>query len=214
MISKKTHDLAKKIWDYHHLNHKLEKADCILVLGSHDVRVAGRGAQLFLQGLAPLIIFSGGKGRLTNAWQKTEAEEFAKIAIHMGVPEGKILKEDKSSNTGENIIFTKKLLEEYKIQPRKIILVQKPYMERRSYATFKKLWSEIELIVTSPQMSFDEYPNEEISIDDVINIMVGDLQRIKEYPAKGFQIPQEIPVGVWDAYDKLVGSGYNKHLIK
>lgn len=44
--------LAQKIWDYHRLNHKLEKADCIWVLGSHDARVAERGAQLFIESLA------------------------------------------------------------------------------------------------------------------------------------------------------------------
>lgn len=214
MDKEKTYHLAKKIWDYHHLNQKIQKSDCILVLGSHDIRVAERGAQLFLQGFAPLIIFSGGRGNLTSSWKKTEAEEFAKIAVHMGVPEGKILKEDKSSNTGENITFTRKLLEEHNIKPQRIILVQKPYMERRAYATFKKFWPEVELIVTSPQILLEEYPNEEISMDDVINIMVGDLQRIKEYPSKGFQIPQEIPSDIWDAYESLVRFGYTKHLIK
>lgn len=179
------------------MNHALEKADCILVLGSHDLRVAERGAQLFLEGWAPLLVFSGGRGNLTSTWEKTEGELFAKIAIEMGVPEDKILIEDKSSNTGENILFTKKLLSKRGIDPRKIILVQKPYMERRSYATFKKVWPEKEVIVTSPKISFEDYANEKISEDEAINIMVGYLQRIKIYSEKGFQIPQEIPDDVW-----------------
>ena len=66
-------------------------------------------------------------------------------------------------------------------------------MERRSYATFKKHWPDKELMVTSPQIPFDEYANEEIPLERVIHIMAGDLQRIKFYPAKGFQIHQEIP---------------------
>ncbi len=49
--------LARKIWNYHKLNQKLEEADCILVLGSHDIRVAKRGALLFLEGWAPLLVF-------------------------------------------------------------------------------------------------------------------------------------------------------------
>ena len=56
--------------------------------------------------------------------------------------------------------------------------------------------------------------NSEISKDDVINIIVGDLQRMKEYPEKGFQIVQKIPESVWQAYEKLVDLGYNKHLMK
>jgi hypothetical protein len=47
----------------------------------------------------------------------------------------------------------------------------------------------------------------------VINIMVGDLQRIKEYPAKGFQIYQEIPHDVWAAYEELIEAGYSKRLV-
>jgi uncharacterized SAM-binding protein YcdF (DUF218 family) len=90
-------------------------------------------------------------------------------------------------------------------------------MERRSYATFKKVWPEKELVVTSPRGSFDEYlarlSNKDLSTDDVISIMVGDLQRIRVYPDKGFQIPQDIPVDVWDAFEALVKAGYDKHLV-
>jgi uncharacterized SAM-binding protein YcdF (DUF218 family) len=60
-----------------------------------------------------------------------------------------------------------------------VILVQKPYMQRRAYATFKKVWPDKDVIVTAPQVSFEEYPNEIIKKDDVISIMVGDTQRIK-----------------------------------
>jgi hypothetical protein len=43
--------------------------------------------------------------------------------------------------------------------------------------------------------------------------MVGDLQRIKVYPEKGFQISQDIPDDVWKAYEELVRLGYTKHLV-
>lgn len=208
-------ELAKKIWDYHHLNHPLKKADCILVLGSHDTSVAERGTQLFLDGWAPLLIFSGGLGNLTKeVWTRPEAEIFADIALRMGVPRENILIENKSTNTGENILFAKRLLEARGMNPQKFIAVQKPYMERRTFATFVKIWPGKELVVTSPQLSFEEYTSDGIPKDDVIHIMVGDLQRIKEYPAKGFQIYQEIPADVWRVYEELVKLGYTKHLIQ
>ena len=84
--------------------------------------------------------------------------------------------------------------------------------ERRSYATFKKRWPDKNVIVTSPQISFEEYPNDEIPLEKVINIMVGDLQRIKIYPEKGFQLFQDIPDDVWQAYQRLIELGYNRHL--
>ena len=214
-ITEETQELAKILWNYHLLNHQMVKSDCILTLGSHDLRVANRAAELYLQGLAPLLIMSGGLGNVTKGvWTVPEADQFAQIAIKMGVPEKDILIENKSTNTGENIQFTGELLKANQLDPQSFIVVQKPYMERRSFATFKKHWPDKELVVTSPQLSFDEYPNEEISKERVINIMVGDLQRIRYYPAKGFQIEQHIPDEVWKAWERLVELGYDKHLIK
>jgi hypothetical protein len=69
-------------------------------------------------------------------------------------------------------------------------------------------------MVTSPKIAFEDYPTEEIPLEKVINIMVGDLQRIKFYPAKGFQVYQEIPGDTWQAYEQLVAAGFDKHLMK
>ncbi len=207
--------LARIIWDYHHMNHVLKKSDCIFVLGSNDIRMAEHAADLYLQGYAPFIIFSGGFGRLTGGvFKKPEADLFADVAAKKGVPPEKIFIENKSTNTGENIELTKKLLAEKGLNFDTFIVVQKPYMERRAYATFKKCWPEKECIISSPSISFESYPNQEISKETLINVMVGDLQRIKIYPEKGFQIFQEIPTEVWNAYEELVKLGYTHHLVE
>jgi uncharacterized SAM-binding protein YcdF (DUF218 family) len=215
MITSEIFSLAQILWNYHHMNHQLRKSDCILALGSHDLRVAHRAADLYLEGWAPLIIMSGGLGNFTkNMWIDPEADQFAAIAIQRGVPANNILVENSSTNTGENILYSKRLLEQKGLNPESFIVVQKPYMERRSYATFKMHWPDKKLIVTSPQIPFEQYPTAEIPIERVINIMTGDLQRIKLYPEKGFQIHQEIPPGVWNAYKKLISAGFDEHLIK
>jgi uncharacterized SAM-binding protein YcdF (DUF218 family) len=211
--------LAERIWRYHHMNHELAPADAILVLCSHDTAVAERAADVFLEGWAPLLIFSGGLGAITRQmWSEPEADQFAAIAIAKGVPEDSILIENRSTNTGENVRFTKQLLEERGIDPGSFILVQKPYMERRGFATFRKLWPGKPVIVTSTPVSYEEYlsnySSSALSREDVISIMVGDLQRVKEYPARGFQIPQEIPDDVWEAFEALVAAGYDRHLIR
>jgi uncharacterized SAM-binding protein YcdF (DUF218 family) len=211
--------LAEQIWDYHRLNHELTQADAILVLCSHDERVAERGAHLFLEGWAPLLIFSGGRGAITSRlWAEPEAERFARIAIDLGVPGDRIIIEPNSTNTGENVRFTRQLLGEQGIDPQRFIVVQKPYMERRSYATFLQYWPEKDLIVTSPQASFDdylaEYTHSSLSADDVIGIMLGDLQRIRFYPELGYQIAQDIPADVWNAFEQLVEAGYDKYLVR
>jgi uncharacterized SAM-binding protein YcdF (DUF218 family) len=210
--------LAEILWDYHHVNHRLSPADAILVLCSHDTIVAVRGAELFLGGWAALLIFSGGLGSITRRlWQEPEADQFARIAVGMGVPADRILVENKSTNTGENVLFTKRMLADRDLDPQKFIVVQKPYMERRSYATFRKVWPEKEVLVTSPQLSIDEYlqrySHGALTANDVISIMVGDLQRIRLYADKGFQIPQDIPDHVWRAYEGLVAAGYDRYVV-
>ncbi len=217
-MDQQTFALAETIWNYHLMKHQLAKADAILVLCSHDERVAERGAQLFLEGWAPLIIFSGGQGAITKRlWDEPEAERFARIAVKLGVPRENILIEKSSTNTGENVQYTRKMLEARGLDPQKFIVVQKPYMERRSYATFLRYWPEKQVIVTSPQVSFRdyvaEYSHRSLSADDVIGIMVGDLQRIKLYPALGYQVAQEIPDDVWSAFEGLVSAGFDKYLI-
>jgi len=211
--------LAQQLWDYHRLGHELVKSDAIVVLCSHDERVAERGAELFLDNWAPLLIFSGGLGAITKGlWTEPEAIRFSRIAESMGVPPEHILVEDKSTNTGENVRYTRDLLRRKVLDPNRFIAVQKPYMERRTYATFRKVWPEKDLVVTSPQVSFDQYLDQyahsTLTPEDVIAIMVGDLQRIRLYPDKGYQIRQEIPVSVWAAYEELVQAGFDKYLVK
>lgn len=205
------------IWNYHLMHHTLEKADCILTLGSHDLRVAAHAADLYLQGWADYLIFSGGLGRLTEGmWERTEAEVFAEVAIEKGVPEERIFTENKSTNTGENLRFTEQLMKEKGLDFRKFIVVQKPYMERRAYATFKKHFPDKACIISSPPLAYEAYciPNDpEINHERVVHLIVGDLQRIKVYADKGFQIPQDIPEEVWKAYEALVNMGYKEHLI-
>jgi uncharacterized SAM-binding protein YcdF (DUF218 family) len=209
---------VRTVWDYLRLQHALVKADAILVLCSYDTNVAERAAELYLERWAPLLIFAGGRGAITRRlWDEAEADRFARIAVDLGVPREHILVENRSTNTGENIRFTRQLLADQDLDPQTFIVVQKPYMERRSYATFRRQWPDKALVVTSPVVSMEEYLNAHadhpVSPDEVISVMVGDLQRIRLYPAMGFQIEQEIPDDVWSAFQALVEAGYDEHLI-
>ncbi|OTB01359.1 hypothetical protein M426DRAFT_25664 [Hypoxylon sp. CI-4A] len=207
---------AELLYNYHQLNMSLDKdVDAVFCLCSLDTRVADRAAQLFLDGYGKYLIFAGGVGRLTQGrYDKPEAEVFADIAMKKGVPKEKLLIEPLSTNTGENVRFTYALLQKKGLHLKSFLLVQKPYMERRTYATFKKQWPDLntKITVTSPQLKWNEYPNAENPRDLVINIAVGDLIRIREYPSKGFQIHQDIPDGVWEAGQRLIRAGYNSHL--
>ena len=221
---------AELVYNYHRTRMPLPtSADAVFCLCSLDPRVAHRAAQLHLKGYGRYLIFSGGSGKLTEGrFTKPEAEVFADIARANGVTKEAIVVEPRSTNTGENVRFTHELLRQRGLlegegRIRTFILVQKPYMERRTYATFMQQWPGIDradvgddervgFSVTSPQLEFAEYPDEGNPRDLVINIMVGDLIRIRDYPAKGYQIEQTIPGDIWEAGQRLIAAGFNGHL--
>lgn len=210
-----TDSLAQVLWDYMHMGHDLQPSDIILVLGSNDLRVAEHGADLYLRGLAPCVLFSGNVGRLTEGvFRKSEAESFAEVALAKGVPASAILIEPRSTNTGDNITFSRELLATRNQDPERLIVVQKPYMERRAYATFMKFWPGKEIRISSPPIPFSSYPTPDLPKDLIINVLVGDVQRIIIYPSKGFQIPQPMPDEVLEAWQELVSRGYTQHLVR
>jgi uncharacterized SAM-binding protein YcdF (DUF218 family) len=202
-----------KIWAYMRMGHQLRKADMLFVLCSYDLRVAERAAEVWHMGLAPLVTISGGghlKG-LTGDWNRSEAEEFADVMERAAVPREKMLLETQSENTGDNAKLSLELWREKGLDPNVIIAVQKPFMERRTYATLKVWMSDKEIIVTSPQVSFEDWvAGGDVDRKRTMDIAVGDLYRIKEYPARGFQIHQDIPDDVWAAYEFLTEKGYGR----
>ena len=213
-ITDETLTSAKILWNYLKLGQPLCKSDIVVAMGSHDVRTAEYAAQLVLDGWAPLLLCSGGLGRLTSGvWQETEADRFAEAAMQTGLPAGKILRETRSTNTGENLTFSKTLWEENVLSVNSVLLVQKPYMERRLYAAARLKWPKLKICVSSPPFSFEAYPTQDIPMDTVIHIMVGDFQRILLYPQKGFAIPQPVPESVQMAFDHLVNCGFVDQLI-
>lgn len=207
---------ARIVLDYMRLDMEIKPSDIIVGLGCLDIRVAEHSAQLFLDGYGKLLIFTGATGRITKDYNtQTEAETFRDVAISMGVPENKILLETNATNTGANIVMTEQLLDQERIAPKSIIFVTKPYMERRLYATYKKQWRKqsIAAYITSPQLSYEEhFAPGTISKKLFLNVMVSDLQRMKEYSRLGFQVEQHIPDNVWLAYKRLIAAGYTQQL--
>ena len=198
--------------------------DVILVCCSNDLRVAIRGAELWLAGAAPTLLFSGGVGVLTAGLfgGRSEAQAFADAAAAAGVPRAAMLVEGASTNTGENARFSAALLAEAgAAPPSRILLVQKPFMERRTLATFLKQWplaapAPPVFAVTSPQIALPAYAESArgLSLAEIIAVAVGDAQRIATYPRAGFQAYQRVPQEAWDAVKTLIRAGYTSHAIR
>lgn len=206
---------AKLIWDYHRMHHEIQPVDVAIGLGSHDLGVAAFSAELYRAALFPVLVFTGGNSATTaTVFPRGEAVHFREHAVELGVPASAILLEPNAGNTGQNITLSREVLSAAGIIPRTMLLISKPYMERRSFATARKLWPEVEVTCASEPLEFDDYLK---GIGDeklVVDMLVGDLQRVIEYPKLDFAIEQDVPEDVHAAYGSLLAAGFDSRLLK
>ncbi|GLF99446.1 YdcF family protein [Streptomyces yaizuensis] len=205
---------ANLIWQYHRMGHEVRPCSAAIGLGSHDLGVAKAAAALYRTGLFPVIVFSGGNSPTTaSRFPRGEAVHYREHALDLGMPDGAILLETGARNTGQNITHSREVLGAAGVVVDSLLLISKPYMERRSYATCRKLWPDVDVICASEPLAFDDYLK---SIGDeklVVDMLVGDLQRVIEYPGLGFAVRQDVPGDVQDAYERLLRSGFDNRLI-
>ncbi|MEV7281135.1 YdcF family protein [Streptomyces sp. NPDC093111] len=215
MISAQDWADTQLLWDYHQMGHTPRPCSVAIGLGSHDLGVADTAVDLYKRGMAPLLVFTGATSPTTRErMPRGEAVHYQERAIELGVPSSAVLVEPRARNTGENIRFSRDLLEEAGIDVSSVLLISKPYEERRAYATARKLWPEVEFVSASSPMTLQDYVD---SIGDarlVIDMLVGALQRLLIYPEQGFMISQQVPEGVLDAYERLCRGGFTSRLIR
>ncbi|MEV4253804.1 YdcF family protein [Spirillospora sp. NPDC049652] len=172
-------------------------------------------AELYQRGMFPRVVFTGANAPTTvERFPRGEAVHYREHAIGLGVPDEVILVEREARNTGENIAFTRKLLGDVGVEVRSAILVSRPYQQRRVYSTAKKLWPELEVVCASRPLSLDDYIENIGDVKRVVDMLVGDTQRVMVYPERGFAIPQQVPDEVEDAYQRLVDAGFTSRLIR
>lgn len=205
---------ATLIWTYHQMGHRLRPCSAAIGLGSHDLGVATTAATLYRAGLFPVLVFSGGNSPTTRArFPRGEAVHYREHALALGVPDEAILVEPNATNTGQNITLSRALLAEAGVEVDSLLLISKPYMERRAYATCRKLWPEADIVCASQPLDLADYTSSIGDAQLVTDMLVGDLQRLIEYPKRGFAIEQDIPAPVYEAYERLLQAGFNNRLI-
>lgn len=207
-------DDALTIWDYHQMGQELQSCDVAVGLGSHDLGVAEYAAELYHKDLFPLLVFSGATSPTTRArFPRGEAVHYREHAVSLGVPDDAILIEPEATNTGQNIERSRELLTSAGVQPHTVLLISKPYMQRRAYATCRLAWPGVEPVCASEPLKFDDYVDSIGDPRQVVDMMVGDLQRVIEYPKEGFAIEQAVPETVLAAYQRLIAAGYTSRLM-
>ncbi|GAA3752083.1 YdcF family protein [Streptomyces tremellae] len=215
MISERTWADAQRLWNFQQMGHEPLPCSVGIGLGSHDLGVADTTAGLYHQGMVPLIVFTGATSATTRERMPLgEAEHYCRRALERGVPADAVLVQPRARNTGENIRFSRALLTERHIDVASVLLVSKPYEERRAYATARKLWPEADWVCASTPMTLGEYV---ASIGDerlVLDMLVGAQHRLVVHPERGFMITQDVPAAVAASFDRLRAQGFTSRLVQ
>jgi uncharacterized SAM-binding protein YcdF (DUF218 family) len=218
-MTEEAFELAETIWKFMQAGDTPVAADFMLVFGTNDLRVATLAAEFYRDGLAPLVITTGGIAHhgdlLATPWDRPEAVIFAEEMIRCGVPEERILIEPHATNTAENVRFARAVIDARPgPPPRNAVAVVKPFMQRRVQATMAVHWPELPYTLASWDSTFAGYSTPDLPPGKVLNIMLGDLQRLWVYAERGWSAPQPIPDAVRLAFDRLVELGYRDHLLR
>lgn len=196
------------------MHHDPQPCSVGIGLGSHDLGVADATVNLYQRGMFPLILFTGATSRTTHdRMPRGEAEHYRERALELGVPASAILVEPRARNTGENINFARELLAERSVEVSSVLLVSKPYEERRAYATARRLWPGVAIVSASAPMTLSEYVDSMKDPRLVLDMLVGAQQRLLIYPEQGFMISQEVPDAVAAAYERLCSEGFTSRLV-
>jgi hypothetical protein len=86
-------------------------------------------------------------------------------------------------------------------------------MQRRVWAALPLKWPGMAATLSSPPLTLDDYFTPELPPEKVVNIMIGDVQRLWVYPRRDWSVPQPVPPEVKAAFDRLVALGFTRHLI-
>ena len=175
---------TEKITQYIFIEAQPQLADLALVFGTRNPQPVQKAYALFRDGFVPKIVLSGGINEVTH---QNEAEEMAKQLITQGVPADALLLENKSTNSLENVLFSKDLIDATigLKNVRTMLAIVKHYHARRALMTLKKHFPKHITILPIPYelygFSRDNWHNTEIGKKKVME----EWKKIPMYVQKG-----------------------------
>lgn len=207
---------ARLLRDYLRLGVPARPAECLLVLGGHDIGVADRTADLYQQKIAPLIVVSGGSRAIPDGSDSpTKADAIADVLLNRGITRDAISLERLAANTSENFWLTAELLRDHSLDLTTFLAVTKPYAERRTITTARRHWPHKTVTVTSQQTTFDQYLAAGIPADRILSHLAGEALRLETYAATALIDPGEpVPENILDAARALQAAGFNSLAIR
>lgn len=199
------------LWNYLAVSDAPARADVIFVFGSQSLDVPARAAELYRAGHAPVVLASGGYGRMTRGvFDRPEALVFRDLLVREGVPRAAVVTETEAGNTLQNVVFGLAALRRKRIAAASALLVAKPFVMRRCAATFARQAPDVRVRCCPPRSgltgSVDRPPAEFAAR------LAAELERLERYAAAGDVAPRPIPEPVRAAARRIALGGRRRPL--
>jgi uncharacterized SAM-binding protein YcdF (DUF218 family) len=174
--------------------------DAIIGFGHFDLRIATHCAELWLAGVAPIIIFTGGVGAGSADLDRPEAEAFAaKLQQDFpAIPTSAILLETRSTNTGENVRELIKRAQQNACPLHQVLLVATPFRQRRVAQTWSAQGPGDSIGSSAPVPSTltEDIELFNPKIEDLVAQLPGEIDRLQNYGKRGWIASESIPLAV------------------
>lgn len=162
-----------------------EKADFAFIFGTRQYQGAVQLAyDLYKRNMVSKILVSGGVNRVSG---ENEALVIFQKLSSLGVNEGDIIVEDRSTNTLENVLFSRQVIEENigfkNIQT--IIAVVKNYHSRRALMTLTKHFPKHIKFISADYEVYNFNKNNWSESEQGKEKVFGEYEKIQKYLAKG-----------------------------
>lgn len=148
--------ILDSVYDYLSEEDPLEPADAVFVFGAKTPLRAQKAIELYQGGHAPKLVFSGHGPFGTDA-QTSEAEAYRDLALAAGVPAADVIIETESVTIPDNVRASLNLFEATGFMPKRLILVNSPYVQRRGWCHFKKYLPEDVVLIRQNCTTGDKF---------------------------------------------------------
>jgi uncharacterized SAM-binding protein YcdF (DUF218 family) len=170
-------EAKKTVLNYLDLKDTPRKADVIFVLGGSSLEPVRKAAELYKGGFAPKVAFisTGGTYGGEKVFGMKEHEKYWDVLIEAGVAPKDIITEGLTTNTLVEAQQAIPFIKGHFIDAKSMILVSRPFHQRRAFATFSQQHPEIEYI----NCPADEASNlEDIEVG---KRLVEEIERLLDY---------------------------------
>jgi uncharacterized SAM-binding protein YcdF (DUF218 family) len=185
-------------------------ADAVLGFGTFDVMLASFCGELYSQQRARRIVFTGGIGSGTADLGMPEADAWREqlARTHPSIPSDHITTENRSANTAENVAFTAEFLRRsdpdfnFERGLRHALIVASPSRLRRVKLTLQRMQPNLRTTRHLPRYADFEH---EITLYESKGInyvahLIGELDRLITYPARGWIAAEVLPKRIAEAH--------------